>query len=389
MIDSAFLDLWSIAQWFVIFWAVVMFLFARDTFFVSLAGFLTFGLVGGIVAAYALEAPFGAGFVISGLVGAWLGMLASQHSGFTIGKLGTKSPSLSMSGLFTVISFPGYLLNLVQYFFQCPWRGWLKNYDSFFSRFARSGFGGFILGVFSIAFYLLSFPLRFVCAVYYNLFVRLLSALTDIFLEVVIPKVEGMRHKSFFAYVLLWIVKLPWRILKFLFAKTILALTESVFFTVYDTFVPTLTMFHGTSEEASALITTDGEWKVGAGNYAGSGIYFAIFKRTADHYQRLNPHGVIIVSRVSLGRILTMSRAPRTVRQMVAGNGDGITTYGLEHGYRSTEWWRRDSDWWEYCLLDKGGSYDHPWHIRELYIYYAETGVKKRIYGSMASWFFK
>ena len=382
-------DLWGIVQWIVLFWAVVLLLFARDTFFVSLVGFLALGLIGGIAGSYLLDSPFAVGFIVGGLVGGWLGMLASQHSGLTIGKLGTKSPSLSMSGLFAVITFPGYLLNLIQFFFQCPWRGWLKNYDSFFSRFARSGFGRFVLGSFKVAFYLLSFPLRFACAVYYNLFVRLLSALTDILLEVIIPKVEGMRHKSFFVYVLLWIVKLPWRIIKFLLGKTILTLAESVFFTAYDTIVPTLTMFHGTSAEASALITKDGEWKVGAGNFAGSGIYFAIFKKTADHYQRLNPKGVIIVSRVSLGRILTMSCAPKTIRQMVAGNGDGITTYGLEHGYRSTEWWRQDSRWWEYCMLDNGGKYNHPWHIRELYIYYAETGVKKRIFGSMASWFFR
>lgn len=197
-----------------------------------------------------------------------------------------------------------------------------------------------------------------------------------------------MRHKKLFTYLILWLILLPWRFLKYIVWKSGLTLVESLFFTVYDTFIPTLTMYHGTSGEASALITSKGNWKVGSGNFAGSGIYFAIYKRTADHYQRMNSDGVIIVSRVTLGRILNMSKAPRHVREMVASNGDGITNYGLKHGYRTTEWWRKDSGWWEYCMLDKGGPYDHPWHIRELYIYKADSGIKKRIYGSMASWFF-
>ena len=366
---------------------LILFLFARDSFFVVLAGTAVFGIAGGILAAV-LDAPFIAGFCIAGAVGGLLGLLASQHSGFTIGSLGTKS-SLRASGLHSVISFPGYVLNLLQFFLQCPWRGWQKNYDSFFSRFSRCGFGRFVLGTLKCINYVLSTPVRFVSAFYYNIVIRSLSTLTDLFLEFMVPKTEGMRHKSFFVYLLLWIVKLPWRFAKFIIVKSSLSIIESIFFTAYDTIVPTLTMYHGTSEEASALITSRGNWKVGSGNYAGNGIYFAIYKRTADHYQRFNTNGVIIVSRVSLGRILNMSCAPRHIRGMVANNGYEITEYGLSHGYRSTEWWRKSGGWWEYCMLDAGSSYDHPWHIRELYIYYAETGIKKRIYGCMASWFFK
>ena len=367
--------------------AAVLFLFARESFFVALAGALVFGIIGGI-AAYLLDAEPGLGLIVGGGIGGFVGMLASQHSGVTIGKLGRKS-TISVPWLLTMVSYPGYALNLIQFFFQCPWRAWLKRYDSPFSRFARCGFGKFILGIAKAGFYVLSFPLRFATAFYYNIFVRLLSSFIDIVLEVLIPKTEGMRHKPFFIYLLLWVVKLPWRIVKFMGWKLLLTLVESVFFTVYDTIVPTLTMYHGTSKEAGALITSAGEWKVGGGDFAGRGIYFAIRKRTADHYQRLNSDGVIIVSRVSLGRTLNLSCTPSHIRNLVARDGDGISEYGLKHGYRTTEWWRTDGGWWEYCLMDEGGSYNHPWHIRELYVYYADSGVKKRIYGSMASWFFR
>ena len=59
--------------------------------------------------------------------------------------------------------------------------------------------------------------------------------------------------------------------------------------------LPTLTLFHGTSNDAAESIVACpnrgsyrgrdvGIWRVGGGNYAGNGIYFAPARSTARHY---------------------------------------------------------------------------------------------------------
>ena len=165
-----------------------------------------------------------------------------------------------------------------------------------------------------------------------------------------------------------------------------------------DTFVPSLTLFHGTSPEAAESITQgpgrvcskdwySGVWNVGGGNYAGNGIYFAPKRGTALHYSS----GSLIVCRVSLGRTLDLGMAPKHVYDLCGKpNALGVTDWGLKNGYVTGEWWRGDyrAGWWEYCMYDWQNRYNDSWRIRPLYVINLSNHSIQRIPGGMVHWFF-
>lgn len=300
-------------------------------------------------------------------------------------------------------------LNKLQYILQKPWRQFMKNRNCKFCRILKMPSEiapsmpamqqfcyklwnvwhhiiSFVFFLLQIALYILCTPLRLFNAVLYNIIIHIPCALHDYVAEVFNPKGDGMRHLSKWDYWTQYFLKLPYRFYKFLFKRSVLTTVESIIYTLVDTVVPTLTMYHGTSNDAGYKITGDDDvtFKVGNGNFAGSGIYFAIAKDTAMHYAK----GAIIITRVSLGRVFNVNIAPDPIRNYVAHNGRKLTDWGLQQKITTIEWWRNGNNWWEYCMLHPSGIYD-TWRIRPLYIENESTGFKERIYKGMAPWLFK
>lgn len=280
------------------------------------------------------------------------------------------------------------LLNSLQYFFQKPWRVILKKHSKityFFYRYLR--IVSFIIK-FTLCFFLT--PLRFINAVYYNLWIYGLWNIRDHFADIFNPKVKGMRFRKGFPYFLYWFFGLPFRILKYS-SIGLIQLLEGIIFVFIDTIFPALTLYHGTERTLSINnISKPGRWLVGNGNYAGSGLYFTINKKVAKHYARHNNNPVIICSRVTLGRVITLSLAPDNIRYSIGNDGDRITEWGIKNHYSCAEWWRKDGEWWEYCLLNRRtGSEIKTWRVRVLYVQNIETGTKERIWGGKSFWIFR
>lgn len=244
---------------------------------------------------------------------------------------------------------------------------------------------------YNLVMYFVLAPLRFVNAVWYDLLVYGVFSLKDHYLEIFRPRVNlWTRQKKGFVYFLYWLFGLPVRVLKNSFTF-IAKLLEGALFTAIDTIVSTLTMMHGTRLKSSVSISVPGIWRVGGGNFAGTGIYFTMDKDTAKHYSGghgSGDEGVIIYARVALGHNLNLSVAPDKA-QVYLKNHDGteLSRWGLKHHYTSYEWWRDDYNWWEYCMLsDRVGESIKTWRIRILYIYNLSDKKVQRIWGGKSFW---
>lgn len=190
---------------------------------------------------------------------------------------------------------------------------------------------------------------------------------------------------------------MPWRILKYPLWHGTLTLVESGVWTLVDTLVPALTLYHGTDCMASESITQSrgrvgnnsrytGIWNVGGGNYAGNGIYFAPDRATALHYAS----GSLVVCRVTLGRVLDLGIAPRRIYSECGfPNALNVTRWGLDHDYVTGEWWREDAGWWEYCMYDWQNRYNYSWRIRPLYVLSLSDDMLQRTPGGMHHWLFR
>lgn len=292
--------------------------------------------------------------------------------------------------IYLVISFPFYVLNALQRYLAKPWRPFYKKNkgDDYENEKKRQ-----IYELIKIPLYFLLTPLRFLNAVYYNLLVHCSFELFNYAIEVILPanKMEGGGNFVF------GIIMIPWRIVKYLVWHGSFTLIESCIWTIIDTFVPALTLYHGTDGDAAESITMGpgrtgfrtrltGIWNVGGGNFAGNGIYFAPVRDTAYHYGS----GSVIVCRVSLGRTLDLGLAPKYVYDQCGHpNALAATEWGLENGYVTGEWWREGCDWWEYCMYDWQNRYNHSWRIRPLYVLDTEAECIQRIPGGMAHWLFR
>jgi len=291
--------------------------------------------------------------------------------------------------LYPLISFPFYILNWLQRFMAKPWRTIYK--ENTRTDLENKKKREFLEGC-KIPLYILLTPLRFVNAVYYNLVVHCSFEMFNYLVEVIVPENSKEGGGNF----LMWAVLLPWRVAKYVIWHLALTLVESIIWTVIDTFIPALTLFHGTDYKASVSITQgpgrvckkgwfSGVWNVGGGNFAGNGIYFAPIRSTARHYSS----GSMIVCRVSLGRTLDLGLAPKRIfDQCGHANATGATDWGLKNGYVTGEWWRGDSGWWEYCMYDWKNRYNDSWRIRPLYVLNLNEKLVQRIPGGMYHWFF-
>ena len=267
----------------------------------------------------------------------------------------------------------------------------MKKRSSFVRGLYRLGVLRFI---YNIVMYFVAAPLRLVNAVWYDLLVYAIFSLSDAISDVFAPHTKKWTKKKNIIYFFCWLVGLPFRIIKMVFSSGG-RLLEGVFFTVYDVFVPTLTMMHGTSEESSIKISGPGRWLVGNGNFAGSGIYFTMEKRVAMHYAEMSarntkkPNKVIVFARVSLGKNINLTMVPDDVYPSVQNHdGDALTRWGQDHNYDSFEWWRsgNNTNWWEYCLIKSRGSMVRTWRVRILYIYDYTDGGVQRVWGGKAFW---
>lgn len=294
------------------------------------------------------------------------------------------------------ISLPFYILDLLQFWLAKPWRPLLKS--SSLSDKSKPGMRTF-LQILKIPFYFALFPLRFINAVYYNILIHNLYELSNYFMEIAAPSDEEEGRDGFWK----WIIYLPIRLVKYLVFHGGLTIIESVIWTVIDTFIPAVTLYHGTVESSADSMLCDpkrnkkrkctsgwlsGIWNVGGGNYAGDGIYFGIFRKTLRNYQA----GSAIVARVTMGKTIDVVLMPDYVyRQAGQPNASAVSNWGLNHGYVSGEWWRsdRNTNWWEICMYDRQNRYNDSWRIRPIYAINSDTGIMQRISGGTAHWFFR
>ena len=293
--------------------------------------------------------------------------------------------------LFWLFSLPFSLLNGLQRHLSKPWRIFYKHHHGSdgFNKFMRR-----FWWVMKIPLYILLTPLRFVNAVFYDLFMHCGFEFYNYISEIFDPSsiLEGSAN------LMTWILLSPIRLVKYTW-HFLLTLIESCIWVLVDTIYPALTLYHGTDETASESITgspgrlerskrISGIWLVGSGNYAGNGIYFAPIRSTALHYSGGNKR-VLIVCRVSLGRVIDVGMAPKNVYyQCGHPNATEATRWGLKHGYTTGEWWR-DDVWWEYCMYEWKGRYKEGWRIRPLYVEELYSGSVHRIHGGMVHWLFR
>ena len=292
--------------------------------------------------------------------------------------------------LFRIVSIPFFFLNALQRYLAKPWILVLK-YNRYSDR--TNEILRIALWFLQIPLYITLFPIRLINAIYFNLLVQCNFEMFNYIKEVFFQSDENEGYNNTFR----WIIKLPWRIIKYPLWHGSLTIIESIIWTIADTFIPALTLFHGTSPEAADCIVASpgrgkwrcghvGIWHVGTGNYAGNGIYFAPSRSTALHYS----DGSLIICRVTLGSTLDLGIAPRYVYR-ACGHPNALiaTKWGLDNGYTTGEWWRPDEGWWEYCMYDWQNRYNFSWRIRPLYVINLETGNIQRIHGGMCHWLFR
>ena len=292
---------------------------------------------------------------------------------------------------YNLISLPFYFLNWLQRRLAKPWIYFYKynNRSDKENAELREKFE-----LLKIPLYILLTPLRLLNAIYYNIVVHCSFEMFNYIVEVVMPENENEGADNF----LLWLIVIPWRLVKYVIWHGTLTFVESCLWSLIDTFIPALTVYHGTSGAAAEGICQgpgrvtsknwfSAVWNVGTGNYAGNGIYFAPIKDTALHYSS----GSLIVCRVTFGRTLDLGLAPKRIYDLCGKpNALGVTEWGLNNGYVTGEWWRGDSraKWWEYCMYDWQNRYNESWRIRPLYVLNLEGECIQRIPGGMYHWLF-
>lgn len=269
--------------------------------------------------------------------------------------------------------------NWLQFHLQKPWRFMLKQPGSVI----KWVYDNHINWLVEALLYVALTPLRAFNAIAYNIVVRNVFMLFDMLGEIFNPQLGDMRYYSGWDYFWRWLLYMSLRILYYS-GKFVLSLLETVTFTIVEIIIPTLTLYHGTSHDASTSIARPNEWRVGGGAFAGYGIYFAPNRSTAFHYSC----GIIIVCRVTLGRIENLNLHPYICEHWVAKRGHSITKWAIDNGITTVEWWRTTGSyrWWEYCMVDHENAYDHPWRIRPLYREYAATGKYARTWGGTSLW---
>lgn len=399
-IGSFFSGLWTVIKWIGIAILAIVFL-ASLKYIVQLAiyaamfagiGALLFYIFGG-----SSNTGASVGLVVAALIGLKILIGALDLNGGLISAL------LFLGYRF--ISLPIYGLNRLEHFLIAPWRYFFKsNWVSDSSKPTLR----VILETITIIMYIVTTPLRLANAIIYNIIIHCVTGIYDLLFEVLVPSdaKEGSDD------VWRWIYMLPYRVIYYVIWHGSLLLVESAIWTVVDIFIPALTFYHGTTLYAGNSIICDPQrnqylqntsnWL--SGNFmasstpnrtwAGRGIYFAIQRSLAMGYSSDNRSGlggsaVMIVCRVSIGRVISYALMPTRVYNQTGDGGwhDEINKFADANGYTTGEWWNTRGVW-EYCLFDWQNGYNNPWRIRPVYMFNLEKGIAQHIPGGMQHWLF-
>jgi hypothetical protein len=152
--------------------------------------------------------------------------------------------SASLTFTFRLLSLPFFFLNALQRYLAKPWFIFFKK-----NRFSNATNENlrFIFYFLQFPFYVLLFPLRIVNAVFFNLLVHCSFEMFNYVMEVILPSEDKEGHDDFIR----WILFLPYRIIKYVVWHGSLTIIESAIWTVIEVFLPTLTLFHGTSNSVA------------------------------------------------------------------------------------------------------------------------------------------
>jgi hypothetical protein len=227
-------------------------------------------------------------------------------------------------------------------------------------------------------------PIRFVNAVYFDLLLFWPIMIGDSVADIIHPKIGRYRFEDGAKYIFHWVYAFPYRLLNAT-GKTILAIVEGLVMTGMDTVWPTITMYHGTAfKDAAVAIAQKGEWYVGPGDYAGSGIYFGLRYEVAKHYASTQD-SAIVLARVTLSFCMNSAILPKHLRGKIGFDGKGLAD-GLGFFWKSVEHWRSDRRWFEYCIIQPGksGKKVKTWRARPIAI--LKEGRPQRIWGGLSLW---
>lgn len=320
----------------------------------------------------------------------WLNIL--EQSGFyaiyaIIGIIVVLIAVYMLRNVIWLIRYPFLLLNWIQWILYNPIRDYWRHPKL---GTANLSFNLLFLTLLSpvwwLAMHIILTPVRIVNAIYFNIILYWSVSFCDSIAELLQPKREKYRRLSLNKYWWKWITGFPGRLLNVI-SRNGLSLLEGILMTGVDTVLPTYTMYHGTSFKGIATnIATYGRWYVGGGDYAGSGIYFGFYKKTAAHYATGDDHA-IIVARVTLFPCRNSATLPYHLRKKIGNDGTGIT-HGIGFPWKAIEHWRDHSyaQWFEYCLLqpEKAGQYVRTWRARPICV--LKKHLPSRIWGGLSLW---
>lgn len=280
-------------------------------------------------------------------------------------------------------------LNYVLWFLQNPLRVTQKNIYKGVSRgfFLIFTFTGVYL-VWFVVIYFLTLPIRVVLALYYDVLLYISISLADSIQEFVNPKAKGFRNMRGGKYLFRYIWTFPIRFITFLIRGSTYIFDSFLMLGVSIAF-PTLTMKHGTKfNNAGSKIAQTNNWFVGKGNYAGTGVYFGLSEKTAQHYasqaEGTGDSSVVLV-RMTLSFCKNVSTLSKEKRIVGGGDIGEQLTENISPLYQTLEHYRTDfGGWWEYCLLRKGmrGKFTSSWRIRPVAI--VRGNKITRLYGGFS-----
>ena len=329
---------------------------------------------------------------VGSTVGFWVGIFLGIR--IVLNSLGAEYATI-FEYAYYLLSIPFWFLNRMQHVLTEPWRYIFK------SSWPSDGTKDFLrpfLFCLQLLLYVVTTPLRILNAILYNILIYGVTELYDLMIEVIQPSKWREGYGNWWR----WTYMLPLRIIKYPVYHGCLVLIEGAVWTVIDTFIPAITMYHGTDLTAGQAITgksgyrwTDGTFAASQSSWGGIGVYFAsrriVARRYAEDPYRLNDtNPVMIVCRVSLGKIINYSLAPYSVYSNAGATGNPavLNRYAEKHGYTTGEWWNQRGGYWEFCMFDWQNRYNHPWRIRPIYVFNFRTGRAQHIQCGMRHWLF-
>lgn len=315
---------------------------------------------------------------------------------------GSRYPTL-FGNIYYILSSFIWIPNRLQHILSEPWRyifktNWMSDSTK---ELARP-----LLYSIQVFLYIAITPLRFFNAIAYNMVVYTITELYDLFIEVLQP----CDHKEGADNIWIWLIMFPYRFVKYPVVHGFLVFVEGLIWTIADIFIPTITMYHGTdltaaqaitgSSKRNAYLESNSSWTTGTfcsstNGWGGRGVYFGSSRRTAygyafDSYRLSDNVPVMIVCRVSLGKVLNYALSPDHIFNNTGEYGNhGIPNgYAKEKGYKTGEWWNAKHNYWEFCMFDWQNLYNHPWRIRPVYIFNFSNGRAQHIRGGLRHWLF-